>query len=51
MLDDLRILHGKWESKCKDKIETYLHSVFKLSLYGSLEINFEGFKLEGIEDE
>ena len=42
---DLRIRHDKWESKCKDKIKTYLHNVFNHSLYGSLEINFVGFTL------
>ena len=42
---DLKIRHDKWENKCKDKIKTYLHSVFNHSLYGSLEINFEGFTL------
>ena len=46
---DLKIRHDKWESKCKDNLKTYLHSVFNHSLYGSLEINFEGFTL-GEED-
>lgn len=44
--NDLKIRHDKWENKCKDKIKTYLHSVFNHSLYGSLEINFVGFTLE-----
>ena len=43
--NDLKIRHDKWENKCKDKIKSYLHSVFNHSLYGSLEINFEGFTL------
>lgn len=42
---DLKIRHDKWESKCKDKIKTYLHKVFNPSLYGSLEVNFVGFTL------
>ena len=49
--EDLKIRHDKWEKKCEEKITSYLHKVFNHSLYGDLDISFEGFKLEGADDE
>lgn len=42
--DDFKNRHTKWEVKCKDKISTYLHTAFNVSLYGELSVEFKGFE-------